>query len=220
MTLILTALCKNGICVCADRRYKKTDSNGAIRLEDNHNKIYPFQEIPYVILNHGINEICGKDWKIYCREYETSNDWEGKSHLQIVNNFKEYIGEVVKRELDRYKDKEKHAIGFLLGGKPSSESKYKMSEIHWLRDKGITNPCTTSYIHTYKRDPLLITGSDDIKAYLIRHIENNLGDYSNISKFKNVKKKLVSLFDLAVKKKQRPDNEDFSDESDFEFIGE
>lgn len=220
MTLILTSICGDGVCICADRRYKKTDSNGVVRLEDNNSKIYPFQKIPYAILNHGINDICGKDWRIYCREYETLNDWEGKSHFQIVNNFKEYIEEVVKRELGRYKDKEKHAIGFLLGGKPSSESKYKMSEIHWLREEGITNPCTTSYIHTYKKDPLLITGSDDIKAYLIRHIESNPSDYSKISKIKNAKKNLIGLFDLAVKKKQKPDNEDYSDEYDVEFIKE
>lgn len=220
MTLILSAICNDGIFICADKRYKITDSDGSVRLEDTHNKVCKFQKIPYVIMNHGINEICGKDWEVYCREYEASNSWKGESHFQIVNDFKEYIEEAVKKELDRYKDKEKHAIGFLLGGKPLSESKYKMSEIHWLRDKGITKPCTTSPIHTYKKNPLLITGSDDIKAYLVKYVENNPGDYSKISKIKNAEKKLVGLFDLAVKKKRRPDNEDFSDDYDPEFVKE
>lgn len=219
MTLILSSVCSDGICVCADKRYKKTDSNGIVRLEDNHYKIHSFQKIPYVILNHGINEICGKDWKMYCQEYEDKGSWVDKNHFQIVNDFKEYIEEFVKKELDRYGDTKKHAVGFLLGGKPSLENKYKMSELHWLREGRITKSCTTSPIHTCKKDNLIITGNDDIKAYLIRYVENRLSDYSKMSKTRNAKEKLIDLFDLAVKEKQEPDDKDYSDEYDIEVIG-
>lgn len=211
MTLILTAICKDGISICADRRYKITDSGGSVRNEDNHNKIYEFEQIPYVILNHGINKIDNKDWKIYCSDYKNLGSWKGKNHFQIVNDFKEYIEGSVRKELSRYKDREKHAMGFLLGGKPPTEDKYKVTEIHWLQEDGEIKP-TTSPVHTYKKDNLIITGSDDIKDYLIKYIESNHAQYSNISKIRKAEERLVTTFELAVKVKPTLRSNEFSDD--------
>lgn len=219
MTLILTAICKDGICVCADKRYKITGSDNSVKFEDTHNKIYKFQKIPYVILNHGINKIDGKDWKVYCLEYENSDNWVEKDHSQIVSDFKEFIEESVKKEFARYKDNKKHAIGFLLGGKPTSESNYKISEIHWLLEKGEIKFTPPDVIHTRKKNNLIFTGDDDIKAYLKRYVESNEAQYSKMTKVQRTDKKLTRLFNLAVKKKQKPDTEDFSDDYDVEIIG-
>lgn len=219
MTLILTSVCKDGICVCADKRYKKTDNKGVVRLEDNHYKIHSFQKIPYVILNHGINEIYGKDWKIYCQEYEDKGSWIDKNHLQIVDDFKEYVEEYVKKELERYRDVNKHAVGFLLGGKPPSESNYKVSEIHWLLENDEIKFTPPDVVHTRKKDNLILTGNDDAKAYLKEYIESNKSQYSKISKVERAEKKLIKTFRLAVKAKQKSiiPNE-FSDGCDIEVI--
>jgi len=219
MTLILTAICKDGICVCADKRYKITGSDGSVKLEDTHNKIYKFQKIPYIILNHGINKIDDKDWRNYCSEYENSDKWVGKDHSQIVGDFKEFIEESVKKELARYKDDEKHAIGFLLGGKPTLESNYKVSEIHWLLEKDEIKFTPPDIIHTRKKSNLIFSGNDNIKAYLKEHVESNMAQYSKMTKVQRTDKKLTKLFNLAVKKKQKPDTEDFSDDYDVEIIG-
>ena len=217
MTLILTTICKDGICVCADKRYKIIGSDGSIKFEDTHSKIYKFEKIPYIILNHGINKIDGKDWRVYCSEYENSDRWVGKDHSQIVSDFKEFIDESVKKELSRYKDNEKHAIGFLLGGKPTSESNYKVSEIHWLLEKGEIKFTPPDVIHTRKKNNPIFTG-DDIKAYLKKYVKSNGAQYLKMSRAQRVEKKLISLFNLAVKKKQKPDTEDFSNEYDIEII--
>lgn len=219
MTLILTAICKDGISICADKRYKITDNNGSVRLEDTHNKIFKFQEIPYVILNHGINKIDGKDWKVYCSDYERRGSWKTKNHSQVVDDFKEFIEELVKKELSRYRDDKKHAIGFLLGGKPTSESKYKVSEIHWVLEKGEIKFTPPDEVHTRKKNNLILTGDDDVIAYLNEYVESNKAQYSKISKVERTEKKLIKTFKLAVKAKQQlkiPD--EFSDEYCVEAI--
>ncbi len=216
MTLILTAICKDGICVCADRRYKITDDTGSVRLEDNHNKIYKFTKIPFVILNHGINRINNKDWRAFCSEYEASNRWENKNQFQITNDFKEYIENSVAKELDRYKDGKKHAIGFLLGGKTPSDSKYKVNELHWLLESN--NVKFTIRRHRF----FVITGGDDsracLDAYLNSHPELLTDKYWKGFKLKQAENKLVELFNLAVNEKTRLSNNKFSDGYDVERI--
>jgi len=183
MTLILTAICKDGTCVCADKRYKITASDGSVK-------------------------------------YESSDRWVGKDHSQIVSDFKEFIEEYVKKELARYKDNEKHAIGFLLGGRPTSENNYKISEIHWLLEKGGIKFTPPDVIHTRKKNNLIFTGEDNIKDYLKKHVESNVAQYSKMSRAQRAGKKLTDLFNLAVKKKQKPDTEDFSDNYDVEIVAE
>ena len=216
MTLILTAICKDGMGICADKRYKIIGSDGSIRLEDNHNKIYEFQKIPYVILNHGINKINNKDWSVYCSEYEASDRWKGKSQFQIVNDFKDYIEDSVENELSRYKGGKKHAIGFLLGGKPPLESKYKVTELHWLLE-------SNEIKFTIKKHQFfVITGGDDSKAclgaYLNSHPELLTDKYWKGFKLKQAENKLVELFNLAVNEKVKLSNDEFSDSFDIKRI--
>lgn len=213
MTLILTAICKDGICICADRRYKY--DNGLT--EDKHKKTYKFQGITYVIAHHGLNEIDGKDWKTYCSEYEASGGWKNKSHFSIVNDFKDYMEDYVRKELSRHKDREKNAMGFLLGGKQSTENKYKVSEIHWLRNNNETE-FKLSPIHTNKKEPLIVSGSDWIKDYLKEYTEANPDQYKIIPKLKQAEKILNDLFEIAVTEKQKRKSGDFSDERDIEFV--
>ena len=214
MTLILAALCKNGICVCADKRYKITESNGSIKLEDNHNKIYKFQKIPYVILNHGINKIDNKDWKVYCSEYRTSEKWKDKSHFQIVNDFKEFIENSVEKELDRYKDGKKHAIGFLLGGKTPFDSKYKVNELHWSLE-------SNEIKFTIKRHRFFIITGDSkvcLDVHLSSHPELLTDKYWGGFKLSRAKEELIRLFNIAVNEKGKLSNDEFSDNFDIECV--
>ena len=214
MTLILTAITKKGMCVCADRRYKIIDSSGSVRTEDTHNKIFKFQNIPYVILNHGINKINGKDWKVYCSEYEVSDRWENKSHFQIVNDFKDFIKSSVEKELSRYKDGKKHAIGFLLGGKPFSERKYKVNELHWLLELN-----DVEFI-IKKHQFFVITGDGKVclETYLSNNPELLTDTYWRGFELNKAENELVKLFNLAVSEKPRLNNDGFSDDYDIEFI--
>jgi len=210
MTLILTAITKKGMCVCADKRYKIIAGDGSIKLEDTHNKIYKFQKIPYTILNHGINKIDGKDWRVYCSKYENSGRWEKKSHFQIVNDFKDFIENNVEKELSRYKDGKKHAIGFLLGGKPPSESKYKVNELHWLLESNKIK------FEIKKHQFFVITGDSKVclDAYLNSHPELLTDTYWKSHKLNQAEKELTGLFNLAINEKAKLCHDDFSDDYD------
>ncbi len=214
MTLILTAIRKEGICICADRRYKIIDNDGSVKIENTHNKIYKFQTIPYVIFNHGINKIDGKDWMEYCLEYENSARWKDKSHSQIVNNFKNFIENNVEKELSRYKDDKKYAIGFLLGGKPPSENKYKINELHWLLE--LNEIKFTINKHQF----FVITGDGKacLDAFLGKHPEILTDKYWKVINLHDAENELIKLFKLAVSEKSRLDNDEFSDDFDIEFI--
>jgi len=214
MTLILTAICKDGMYVCADKRYKITNSDGSVRFEDTHNKIYRFQKIPYTIVNHGINKINNKDWRVFCSEYEASDRWVGKGHFQIVNDFKEFIEKSVEIELSRYKDGRKHAIGFLLGGKTPSENKYKVHELHWLLESGEVK------FSILKHEFFIITGDSNVclNTYLSDHPELLTDKYWKGFKLDKTKNILIKLFNLAVEEKKKLNNDEFSDYYDIERI--
>jgi hypothetical protein len=214
MTLILIALCKNGICVCADRRYKIRDSNGLVRFEDNHNKIFKFEKIPFLVLNHGVNSIKNKDWRAYCSEYEESDRWNGKDQFQITNDFKSFVESDVVEELNTHNNGEKYAVGFLLCGKTPLDSKFKINELFWLIDSdGIK-------FEILRHRCFVKTG--DSKKYLDFFLKNN--PEINTEKYwkgldpTKTKRELIKVFNVAVDEKKRLNGDDFSNEFDIEGI--
>jgi hypothetical protein len=97
MTLILTALCKNGIYVCADTRYQLKNDDGSVKNKDGNYKIYKFDSnnISLIIFNHSVNEFVGRSWKQLCSEYESSGRWRNKTFELLCADFKEFIENVV-----------------------------------------------------------------------------------------------------------------------------
>ena len=68
MTLILTAICKDDIFVCADTRYEDKKWSGGYK--DGFDKIYKFDSYPLIIFNHGVNQFNERYWDSFCLEYE------------------------------------------------------------------------------------------------------------------------------------------------------
>lgn len=214
MTLILTALCKNGICVCADRRYTIKDNNGSVKFEDNHNKIYKFNKIPFMILNHGINRIKDRDWKIYCSKYEETNRWKGKNQFQITNDFLSFVEKEVVEELYTHNDGTIYAIGFLLCGMTPFDSKYKINELFWLIDSnGIK-------FETLRHRSFVKTGDarECLDVFLENNPDLNTEKYWKALDITKAEKELIKLFNIAVDEKKRLKRNDFSDEFDTERI--
>ena len=60
MTLIIAGICKNSVCICADKRRTIKHTNAPTEKKDDQYKIYKFATFPIIIYNHGINEINGK----------------------------------------------------------------------------------------------------------------------------------------------------------------
>jgi hypothetical protein len=73
MTLILAAICKNGICICADKRCTEKFTNGTKKISDKLHKIYLFQQYPVAIYNHGINKFDMTTWRDLCNDFEKNN---------------------------------------------------------------------------------------------------------------------------------------------------
>ena len=86
MTLILTAICKDDICVCADTRY--VDKKWTDGFKDGFDKLYKFKTYPLIIFNHGVNKFGEKYWDDFCLEYEKSEDWRNKDLKSISEDLK------------------------------------------------------------------------------------------------------------------------------------
>lgn len=213
MTLILTAFYKNGICICADRRYKIKDS-GSVRFEDNHNKIYKFKEVPFIILNHGINKIKNKDWRVYCSEYEESNKWVGKDQFQITNDFKNFVEKDVTGELNIQGIGS--ATGFLLLGKTSFDSKFRVNELFWIaKSDGVE-------FKILRHKGFIRTGDARIllDVFIEHNPEFNTERYWKSLDLTKVQEELIKLFNIAVQEKKRLNGNDFSDQFDIGSIFE
>lgn len=210
MTLILTALCKNGICICADRRYEIRDCSG-LRIEDTHNKIFRFGRVPLVIVNHGINNIRDKDWKLFCSNYEQLDRWNNKNLFQIVTDFKEYIENDVVNELNVHRDGEKHIIGFLLAGTTQFDSKFKVNELFWSIDSdGVIK------FELLRHRGFVMTGDTEecLNSFLEHHSEINTESYWKKLDTAHAERELKRIFDIAVQEKKQSNRGRFSDDCD------
>lgn len=211
MTLILTALCKNGICVCADTRNQIKSSDGSVKNKDGFNKIHKFSndDISLIIFNHGINNINGKDWEEFCFNYEQSYRWKDKKLDQVAKEFKLFIEDDIQKELQR--NKLAHTIGFVLCGKTVHDSDFDAYELWW-------NPDYSFF--PLKNEPIIKTGDGKkcLENYLKNNSELNKKEFWESKNTSEVEKELKKLFDVAVEERNRLNRSDFSDDYNIECI--
>lgn len=211
MTLILTALCKNGICVCADTRYQIKSSDGLVKNKDGINKIHKFSsdDISLIIFNHGINNINGKDWKNFCSDYEQSCQWKDKKLDQVARDFKLFIEDDVQKELQR--NKLDHTIGFVLCGKTIYDSDFDAYELWWSPNDEFL---------PLKSESIIKTGNGKIclEDYLRNNSELNTKKFWESKNTSEAKKELEKLFNVAVKERNKLNRSDFSDDYNIECI--
>lgn len=213
MTLILTALSKNGICVCADRRNTKPDSTH----ENSLYKIYLFKNIPLIIFNHGVNKFNNKSWNEYCSEYEKSGRWENHNLYEISDDFKKFVEKDIELELQRnfHKGLTKYTTtAFDFCGKTVYNVNFKRYELFWTYDSGGLR---------LERPPLgkLVLSGDGknyLKSYLDKNGNINKDRYWENLDITQAKNELERLFSVAAKEQKRLVGNEFSDEFDFECI--
>ncbi|MFH1990496.1 MAG: hypothetical protein ABIJ19_01415 [Patescibacteria group bacterium] len=211
MTLILTALCKNGICVCADTRYQLKNGNGSVQNKDGNRKIHRFnsKDISLIIFNHGINNINGKDWEIFCSDYEKSCQWKDKNLNQVTEEFKLFIEDDIQKELQR--NKLDHTVGFILCGKTIHDNNFDAYEL-WWGPNYVFNPL--------KDEPIIQTGDgkECLENYLENNGELNTREFWESKNTGEVRKELKNLFIVATQEKKRLNRDDFSDDYIIECI--
>lgn len=217
MTLILTALCKNGICVCADKR-SRTWTDGVLRrVEDNLNKIYKFNDISLIIFNHGVNKFNSQSWRKLCSDYENSNRWRDKAIEQISEDFKDFIEDGVVRQLERNIQSMPNVSGiqqaaFVLCGKNVDNNNFEFYELRW----------SPEFIVTSWKDTRIIGSGEGYKKYLEQHLIDN--SQSNTVEFwgsintTKATKRLKELFSIAIDNRSNSEGDEFSDNYDIKCI--
>lgn len=216
MTLILTALCKNGICVCADKRIK-TWTNGVWKIEDSLNKIYKFSGIPLIIFNHGVNKFNNKSWREFCSDYDSSNRWRNKTIQSISKDFKNFIENDIVRQL-RVNAKSMPGVdsvqktAFVLCGKNIKDNTFEFHELYW----------SPNFMSNSWEDTRLICSGEGYNKYLEQYLNDN--SQSNTVEFwktkdiEQARERIEELFSIAVSKKHESNGDEFSDNYDIECI--
>lgn len=205
MTLILTALCEDGICICADKRYK-IKNNGLVKFEDNHNKIFKFRNNCILIFNHGINKFKNKSWEMFCSDYEKSDQWIGKNLCWIVEDFKNFIEDGIRDELKN--NKLDNAVGFVLCGRTSCQYDFEIYELFWSFNSGD--------LHFLRNPHKGLVRSGDGKKYLDNCISKNK-QYDTIEYWEKIntiqaENELKKIFSIAVEEQKRLNGDEFSEE--------
>lgn len=215
MTLILTALCKNGISVCADKREKIRHKNGLVEVKNDLYKIHKFTKIPLIIYNHGVNKFNNKSWETLCLDYESSNRWNNKNLEQISEDFRDFVDANVKKQLEFNLYNFPNAADlrksfFNLSGKNPQDNGFEMFELSWSIDSAGQH--FESNLHRgFVRSG---DGKECLDNYIAQHGEMDTIDYwenMDIAQAENV---LIKLFSIAIEGKKRLGRDDFSDDFD------
>jgi len=210
MTLILSTICKNGICVCADKRSARP--NGAF--QDDLCKIYSFKKIPLIIYNHGVNKFNNKMWNEYCLEYEELNKWVHYNLVGIRENFRKFIEKSVHQELEKNFQNnlltKYTSSGFVFCGKTDQDTKLKISELFWAYNSGGLQ------IEKKPHGRLVLsgTGQEHLKDYFEKNKNIFTNEYWENLDINQAEKELKNLFLVAVKEKNRLHSSEFSDDFD------
>lgn len=213
MTLILSAICKDGFCICADK--KSTKPSG--KSENNLYKIYSFKNIPLVIFNHGINNFDNKSWDEYCSEYESQNRWKGRNLYEICDDFKGFIENDVEKELK--KNFSNGLINFTFAafdfcGKTPYNVNLKIYELFWSYDS------TGLKLQRPPLGRLVLSGDgkDYLQTYLNKNGDVNKDKYWKDLTMNQAKIKLEEMFNIAIEEQTRSGKSIFSDEYDVKCI--
>lgn len=218
MTLILTALCRKGICICADKR-NQTWRGGTKVNVDNLNKIFRFKNSPIIMFNHGVNKFNGKFWDVLCSEYEQTDRWKGKRLKDVALDFKEFIEAELIRQLDQNArnfpgNANVTTSAFVICGKDLYSGKFEFYELFW------------SPAHSFGswNDTRLIGSGEGYK----KHLENylNLHPQTNSTEFwGNINTvqagtELRKLFLIALNEQKSVNGDDFSVNFDIDSISD
>lgn len=218
MTLILTALCKNGVCVCADKRSRTWSGGTKINL-DNLSKIFRFKNAPIIMFNHGVNKFNSKFWDTFCVEYEQAGRWENKSLKDIALDFKEFIeAELLKQLSQNARNFSGIASvtisAFVICGRDLHSRRFEFYELFWF----------PAYSFTSWTDTRLIGSGEGYKkyleSYLQKHTKSNSVEFWGSIHAYQAKEKLKKLFSIALNEQKIANGDDFSDNFDIECISD
>lgn len=203
MTLILTAGCKDGIAVCADkRRTLKTAQQTSYH--DDLTKVYRFAKTEVLAFNHGIHRIRGKSWDAYLNDFESSSVHKGMSFADLVTAFKSFIETPISQELasNPFDD----AVGFVFcafveGSEPV------IRELFWKRNVTFEDKTHRGLVRTG-------SGAHHLDEHLQATPNVNTVEHWEQLSVQEALTELQSLFQIACDCRKQQQSEEFSDSFD------
>ncbi len=203
MTLILTAVCKDGIAVCADKR-RTVKTAHSTTYHDDLDKLYRFAEVDVMVFNYGINRICQKDWRSYCSDFESTCRVQKLSFDKLVDNFKSFIEPHIAKELSANKFDD--AVGFVFCAAEDKGAPV-VRELFWKRSSPMED-----------KRPRGLVRNGHAAWYLDRYLTGN-PDVNTVEYWKKLTtseaiSELKQLFEEAIKCRDEGSGQEFSDTFD------
>ena len=203
MTLILTAVCKDGIAICADKR-RTVKTAHSTTYHDDLDKIYCFAEVDVIVFNHGINRLCQKDCRSYCSDFE-STCWSQKlSFEELVDNFRSFIEPHIAKELlaNKFDD----AVGFVFCAAVDKGAPV-VRELFWKKSSPIEDKTRRGLVRTGHAARYL-------DRYLTDHADVNTVEYWKKLTTSEAISELKRLYEEAIKRRDDECGQEFSDTFD------
>lgn len=214
MSLILTAICKDDICVCADTRY--VDRKWSDGFKDGFDKIYKFESYPLITFNHVVNKFGGRYWNEFCQDFEKSGRWKDRNLDIVSEEFKKFIEPIVKQQLDFNiehwpDDSGVRKSGFVICGKNNQNNRLEMYEFFWDPQPKLPEMYPWSGVRLNGFG----TGYD-------KYLKGDISTFVNWSAFNHthIKTELERLFSIARERKNRKGGKEFSDDFNIKSVME
>lgn len=135
MTLIITAISKNGAFIRSDKRRVVKDESGSIQRFDDMEKVFISPEKRTIIYNHGINIINGKSWHDLAVKSAKDIRHDGAADIDAsLNKVENAISADVLAELSNNQLADFCAFVVIL---KTRRNKWRAGEISWSRGQGV-----------------------------------------------------------------------------------
>lgn len=206
MTLILAAVCQDGIAICSDRRCTVKTAHGSIHRDDLQ-KLYRFNKVRVLAYNHGINRINGRMWDCCLQDFEVGHVQSQMSFHELVDTFKTFIEGPAAEELaaNPFDD----GVGFVFCATFAGEPVVR--ELFWKGDMSLEDKPHRGLIRTgsgacYLNDQLVCRPElNTVKYWARRPVEDGLTE-------------LTALFARGSEERRKEGGEEFSDTYDTDIL--
>ncbi len=207
MTLILTAVCRDGIAICADKRRTLKTDKGSQRFDDLH-KIFRFSDSRTLAFNHAINRIVGTDWRTILTNFQELISPGDFLCGELADRFEKYLTDRVNQEINqnRFDD----SVGFVFCAvRPKREPEAR--ELFWKRGRPIEIQSHRGLIRSGD-------GKKYLDDYISQNPRTNTVEYWQSLSVGEGTSKLCELFAVASDAQGCADGQEFSTSYDTDTI--
>ncbi|WAC08069.1 MAG: hypothetical protein OS130_02420 [Thermodesulfobacteriota bacterium] len=197
MTLIIAAICRDGVLIRSDKRRKVMNSSGEIIYYDDMDKVFVSADKRTIIYNHGINVIKGKSWYDLAIRAENAIRKESADDIDTALNkventiSAEVLAEISNNQLDDF-------CAFVVILKTSG-NQWQAKDISWKRGEGV------------KKTPLgriILSGSGE--KYIKRDKKWWNNNYWASLSMDEAKGQIERLYSMAIKNQNNAQGDEFS----------